>query len=137
VADALRAFGKSPSRGRCRGRESYRARIKASGTLLIGANFGLAPRCHSSEYPLQAVELKGKRARRRWRTDRGLRVGDSLARMQELYPNAREEDFGPMFKGFWTLIDFEFIGRRSPRLSTIVRGGKVVEIAVFVGNAGD
>jgi hypothetical protein len=57
--------------------------------------------------------------------------------MQELYPNAREEDFGPAFPGFWTLIDFRFVGRRSPRLSATVRDDKVVKIAVFVGNAGD
>lgn len=64
---------------------------------------------------------------KRWTTDRGLRVGDSLERLRSLYPKARHVG-GPKSASRWVLahwreqeLDFEL-------LDAEVRGGRVTAI---------
>jgi hypothetical protein len=64
-----------------------------------------------------------------WRTQRGLEVGASLARLRELYPRARPR------QGRWWLIAGRAAGSRqpAPRLRAEVRTGRVRALWVDVG----
>ena len=57
----------------------------------------------------------------RWRTKKGLRVGDTASRLRSLYPHAKFSDVPP---NTWTLT-------REGRLTAEARGGAVVALHVF------
>lgn len=61
---------------------------------------------------------------KKWKTDKGLHVGDPLRRLRQLYPRAK-----PYILGRWTLISRPFAGARLPTLLAAVKKGR---IAAFV-----
>jgi hypothetical protein len=70
---------------------------------------------------------------RRWQTERGLRVGDSVARLRDLYPNARFSENAPPKPPSWGLVwegEDEIAGYS---LSANVWDGRVVAIVVAPG----
>lgn len=62
---------------------------------------------------------------RRWRTSKGLRVGDPAAKLRRLYPKAAHQG-----KGDWWLILRPFAGIELPGLSARVRNGRVVSFTL-------
>lgn len=67
---------------------------------------------------------------KRWTTARGLRAGDSLARLKARYPNARREN------GRWTLTTRFAYGSHNPIISARVVRGRVQSIVAYVAAGG-
>jgi hypothetical protein len=102
--DAVKVFGMPSSRGTDYPGESNLCRVRWQ---RLGLEMGYA---HSSPNP---CALKKVRAAawygatiysRRWRTERGLRVGDSVARLRRLYPKARFSENAPPQPPSWGLV---------------------------------
>lgn len=74
---------------------------------------------------------------RAWRTPRGLRVGDSRARMLRLYPGARYR--GGAYPGWWLHSAQLPYGGPGPSqiVWALVTRGRVSSIRVWLGGAGD
>jgi hypothetical protein len=62
---------------------------------------------------------------RRWRTSDGLRIGDPLRRLRQLYPKARLDA-----PGTWRLTTRPFAGLPYPGVAAQVRNGRVVSFTV-------
>lgn len=63
---------------------------------------------------------------RRWRTSKGLRVGDPAAKLRRLYPKASHQG-----KGEWWLILRPFAGIELPGLAARVQKGRVVSLTLY------
>jgi hypothetical protein len=128
---ARRAFGQpsglSGDRSTCTGRWG---RIELVGLF---TTFGgpYATRC-DGRLALQVVRVFSPR----WRTDRGLRVGQSLARARRLYPRGRMTDwYGARAYG---LRFRNLFGNRTVTLVAVIgRGTSVRSLQIFTGAAGD
>jgi hypothetical protein len=70
---------------------------------------------------------------RRWQTERGLRVGDSVARLRDLYPNARFSENSPPHPPSWGLVWEGTDETAGYSLSANVWDGRVVAIVVSPG----
>jgi hypothetical protein len=64
---------------------------------------------------------------RRWRTLRGLRVGDTAATLKSKYPNATFHDDPPRPPEYW-LATYDFDGNDVPWLIAVIQGGTVTAI---------
>ena len=95
---------------------------------LNGANYDNPAKCDAVEYGLQSVDLEGTAAREAWRTDKGLRIGDSQARMLELYAQAHRGTAA----GFWDLVA-DPAEPSITLLSAYVKAGQITDLFVFVG----
>ena len=69
---------------------------------------------------------------RRWSTGRGLRAGDRLARLRQLYPRAERHG-----SSWWLVIRFSQVTGRYPGLQATVAGGVVRSFRVNYGAGGD
>lgn len=71
---------------------------------------------------------------RHWRTDRGLQVGDTVARLQQLYPRAL-----PHNASFWIVTHKSVIGTSSivPVFSSSIHDGRVSAFRFQIGAQGD
>jgi hypothetical protein len=100
----------------------------AIGLMARGANFGRGDPCEFVQY----VTITGLRSHR-WRTVRGLRVGNSLGRLRALYPRTTHHGLN------WTLTRARspFTRRASAVIWAIIRGGRVVALRAWVGGAGE
>ena len=132
ISEALSRFGLSSTGadlgGGCPEDWSYEVALPRLGITLNGANHDNPAKCEPTEYELLSVDLRGQAATTSWKTDRGLRVGDSQAEMLDLYPDAHREQPA----GFWELIaDSKLQG--ITRLSAYVKGGRITDMFVFVG----
>jgi hypothetical protein len=82
----------------------------------------------------QSAELSARSAR--FRTVRGLRVGDRSSSIRARHPNA---EFRP--PGFWALVLARFPfgagDEPAPVLSALVRGGRVFALTGYIGGAGE
>jgi len=148
-ADAIAVFGK-PSSCRVRGNPSIalarwrsigvRLRLATLGGMPPGKNGCTAPRLIHIE---SAIASDG-----RWHTTAGLRIGDSVADLKSLYPNAR---FQRQPRGSWPAPAYWIVQVRErcvigicptpyvtvPRLSARVAAGRVVEFFFPVGAQGE
>jgi hypothetical protein len=82
---------------------------------------------HSYDNPcaLSGCHLETAITGRQWKTDRGLRVGDSLPRLRKLYPRAK------VFLGKrWTLITRSFGGTRVPTLLATLDANRITTFTV-------
>lgn len=70
---------------------------------------------------------------RRWRTERGLRVGDSVTRLKQLYPEARFRENAPPNPPDWGLVWEGKDETAGYALSADVWDGRVVAIVVAPG----
>lgn len=64
---------------------------------------------------------------KRWETDTGLRVGDPVARIQELYPDAGS----PNSDGIVELFTRDFSGLPLPSLTATVAKGRVTALTLY------
>jgi hypothetical protein len=134
--NAIRAYGKPDQRDANGCRNIWQRR----GLRLITADFSGGPPCRPST-PVQMIKLTS----RRWRTERGLRVGDSLDRVRELYPEQRRfsDLYGPakIYRYRWALVLERSVVGGPPnlidRLSAKIRKHKVVSLTVSPYGAGD
>jgi molybdopterin converting factor small subunit len=117
-----------------------RLRLATLGGLPPGKNGCNAPRLIHIDY----AYITGTR----WRTTRGLRVGDTVEDLHALYPNAifqRRRIGNWPAPAYWILHVRErcFIGicesryQTVPRLTTEIRGGRVVAFFFPVGAQGE
>lgn len=85
---------------------------------------------------------------RRWRTSRGLRIGDTQERLSELYPYANrvrgtDVDWAgadpARWRGWWLVVRVTHVGEFHPYAAMLarIRGGRVSEFVVHVGAEGD
>ena len=136
IAGAARAFGR-PSSRRLEAREvcvvSWNALgLRASFVNLGGARSGRTT-CSSGVGKLQTATIRG----RSFRTQRGLKVGDSTARLRELHPGARLRA-----NSWWLATAPAQVGDVEPgeRMAIVranVRAGKVASFVVWIGAAGE
>jgi hypothetical protein len=93
-------------------------------------SFGIASDCNDGM--AQAAVVQGHRGRISWRTQRGLRVGDSFRRLTRLYPNARRKPGARVI-----------VYQKQPPIgdgsivTAVVRGGKVASFKLWLGGAGE
>jgi hypothetical protein len=126
---AIRAYGQ-PTR-RSGGGEICRVRWADLGVRITFQNFGGQDSCRPSGGRAQKAVVDGDT---RWRTAKGLRIGNTVARLERLYPNARPTSRGfRLVEGilpFGTPVRYAVLGAR-------VAGGRVRAFTLFVGAAGD
>jgi hypothetical protein len=134
--NAIKAYGrpdgKSPS--------GCPNKWKKLGVRMITADFGGGPPCAQTT-PIQQLVITGSR----WTTERGLRNGDSLDRVRELYPELKRfsDLYGnsPAYRYDWALVlePSQVAGPPNliDRLSAKIRGRKVVSLTVSPYGAGD
>jgi hypothetical protein len=94
------------------------------------ANFGGLNPCSAAGGRAQRAVLTGPR----WRTLRGLRVGDPLARLRATYPDAVLRN-----RVWWLARAYSPIGAGGeyPVLAAVVRSGEVRALRLAIGAAGD
>jgi hypothetical protein len=140
LARARRAFGR-PTRCTSRAPGLAAASWRAAGLRAVFYTLDIPPAGPACRAPGRifagSVTLTGPS----WRTQSGLRVGDRLARVEELYPQAdsvRRLYPGVRFPpGRWQLEARTFAGDRSPLLMAVMRSGKVVAFEVALGRGGE
>jgi hypothetical protein len=134
-ANAIRAFGPPDRRDRS-GCMNKWSRLKIR---IVTADFGGGDAC-GPQGGIQHVEILSGQ----WSTERGLRVGDSLDRARELYPELERytDAYGdaPAWRDEWGLV-FEpsSVGGsgKIDRLSATIRKRRVVLLRVSPFGAGD
>jgi len=93
-------------------------------------SFGGASSCADSL--AQSAVVKGPNGRSSWRTQRGLRVGDSLRKLRRLYPDARRKPSARVI-----------VYQEDPMLgdgvivTAVIRHRKVASFRLWLGGAGD
>jgi hypothetical protein len=109
---------------------SCRVSWHGQGLKIAFANFGGGSACNPDIGRSQFARAYGKR----WRTARGLRVGDGARRLRDRYPRATRHG-----KLWWLLTAVSLIGetRRYPVVAATVRGARVRSFSVSIGAAGD
>lgn len=130
LAAAIRAYG--PTTTRRGGGEVCRVRWAGLGVNIRFQSFaGTGSSCQPRIGRAQKAVVKGERP---WRTTEGLRLGDRVARITQLYPNAKRTRRG--FRLVEGLLPF---GRpvRYSVLGARVSDGRVSAFTMFIGAAGD
>lgn len=132
LAAALRRFG-TPTR---LGGDSVTCRGRWGGIALAVwfANFGFkAGACNHLVLVAQAARIEGRFAKR-WRTTRGLRVGDSVRRVRRLYPRSQRHG-----GSYWLVWYYNVLGEPgyAPRLEALTRHGRVFAFRLWIGSAGE
>jgi hypothetical protein len=134
--NAIKAYGspdgKSPS--------GCPNKWKHLGVRIVTADFGGGPACAATT-PVQRIVITG----RQWTTERGLKIGDSLDRVRELYPELERfaELYGnqQLWRYSWALVLEESQVGGPPnvidRLAAEIRGRKVRSFTVSPYGAGD
>ena len=134
--NAIRAYGRPDKRD-----ENGCGNIwRRLGLRLVTADFSGGPPC-TPRTRIQWIEITS----RKWVTERGLRVGDSLDRVRELYPKVRRfTDLygkGRPYRYRWALVlEPSPVGgppNLIDRLSAEIRKRKVVSLRVAPYGAGD
>jgi hypothetical protein len=126
---AIRAYGEpTASSG---GGEICRVRWEELGVRIVFQNFGGVDSCEPSGGRAQKAVVEGDN---RWRTLKGLRLGNTVARLQQLYPNARRTPRGfRLAEGilpFGAPVRYAVLGAR-------IANGRVRAFTLFIGAAGD
>jgi hypothetical protein len=126
---AVSVFGKPSSRGALRDSNFCTVRWRRLGLDMdfVGS---LAP-CTPAH--LRAEGWYGATFHsRRWIVHRGLRVGDSVARMRRLYPKAKFSD-APPEDPRWDLVRVPYESGTLPLISATSWEGKVTSISIYSG----
>src|SRR4051794_22730665 len=113
---------------------------KRLGVRIVTADFGGGPPCAATT-PVQQIVITGAQ----WTTERGLKVGDSLDRVRELYPELKRFNdlYGKdkLWRYQWALVLEESEVGGPPnlidRLSAVIRGRTVRSFTVSPYGAGD
>jgi hypothetical protein len=125
---AIRAYG--PTTSRRGGGEICRVRWANIGVRITFQNFGGADSCEPSGGRAQKAVVDDDR----WRTGKGLRIGNRIARLRRLYPDAKRTSRG--FRLVEGILPFGE-PRRYAVLGARVSGGRVSAFTMFIGAAGD
>lgn len=129
LAAAIRAYGRPTSKS---GRgEICRVRWARLGVRIRFQNFGGVDSCEPRNGRAQKAVVKGDRP---WRTEKGLRLGDSVNKLDRLHPRARRTS-----RGFRLVEGVLPFGRpqRYAVLGARVAGGRATAFTLFIGAAGD
>lgn len=126
---AIRAYGQPTSA--TGGGEICRVRWRALGVRIRFQNFGGRDSCKPRGGRAQKAFLIGDR---RWRTPRGLHLGDRLRKLTRLYPRARRTPFG--YRIVAGVLPF---GEPHPYavLGARITDRRVRAFTLFIGAAGD
>jgi len=126
---ALDAYGVPSSRRRV-SRVSCKVGWNGPGVKVVFANLGGGGPCGADRGRAQTARAFGAR----WRTAKGLRIGQSLRRLRSLYPDATRHG-----DTWWLVTGFSQIGvpHRYPVLSATVPGGTVGSFGLQILAAGD
>jgi hypothetical protein len=126
---AIDAYGQ-PSFQRRLSTESCKVGWHGQGVKVLFANFGGGGACKADLGRSQTARAFGDR----WRTAKGLRVGQRLARLRSLYPSATRHG-----RAWWLVTAVSRIGEthRYPVLSATLQGARVRSFSVQIGAAGD
>lgn len=126
---AIRAYGE-PS-GRNGGGEICRVRWADLGLKITFQNFGGVDSCEPSGGRAQKAVVAGDS---QWRTAKGLRIGNGVARLRRLYPRAQRTP-----RGFRLVAGILPFGSPLPYavLGARVADGRVRAFTLFIGAAGD
>lgn len=126
---AIRAYGE-PSR-RSGGGDICRVRWAALGIRIQFQNFGGVDSCRPRGGRAQKAVVTGDRP---WRTPQGLRLGDRVARLRRLHPDAKRTA-----RGFRLVEGVLPFGSPQPYavLGARVASGRVTAFTLFIGAAGD
>jgi hypothetical protein len=110
-------------------------RWRAIGLFVEFYNLGGDDSCRPASGRFRRATMTG----RRWRTAKGLRIGDSVARLRRLYPRAtfRAERF--YGRAWWLVTRTSPFGLRDdyPGLRATVRNGRVQAFVVEYAAGGD
>ncbi|HEX6153641.1 MAG TPA: hypothetical protein VFZ19_08990 [Solirubrobacterales bacterium] len=121
VGAAVKAFGRSSSRQPRYGGSGCEVRWRKIGVKMTfayyGGGGGRTAACGANRGIAKSALLQGSSAEQ-WETSRGLRIGDSLEKLERLYPNAVEWE-----GDYWLAIGFSPVGEDSsyPVLAALVR----------------
>ena len=129
LSAAIRAYGQPTSRSG--GGELCRVRWADIGVRSRFQNFGAVDSCQARHGLAQKAVVNGDRP---WRTAKGLRLGDTIARLTRLYPRARRTSRG--FRLVEGILPFGMIHRHSV-LGARVGDRRVTAFTLFIGAAGD
>jgi hypothetical protein len=126
---AIRAYGEPTSRRG--GGEICRVRWAELSVAIAFQNFGGVDSCRPRNGRAQKAVIKRDT---RWRTDKGLRLGNTVERLRRLYPDARRTSRG--FRLVEAILPF---GSPQPYavLGARVADGEVTAFTLFIGAAGD
>jgi hypothetical protein len=130
LGEAQQALGQA-TRVKRLSASACRAYWRRLGLTVAFANFGGGTACGRFG-AAQVAEIAGPRARAAWRTRRGLRTGDTTARLRRFYPYAhRHGRVYDLVRGsFVGAIPTVFVAARS-------RSGRVTSLRLFIGGAGE
>jgi hypothetical protein len=130
LSRAKAAFGR-PTKVRTVSKTYCRAWWRRLGLTVGFSNFGGGPPCAYGS--AQTAKIRGAGARAGWRSGRGLRVGDSTARLRRLYPHAFHRG-----RAYALARGHSPYGPRSVTwFGAQTRNGKVTSFYLFLGRAGD
>ena len=100
------------------------------GLRILFSSFGGATSC--SDAKAQRAIVKGPVGRRVWRTQRGLRVGDSLARLGRLYPDARRKPGARV-----VVYQRDPVIGDGSIITALIRNRRVASLQLWLGGAGE
>jgi hypothetical protein len=103
---------------------------KRLGLRIQFESFGIAHGCNEGK--AQSAVVKGHRGRVSWRTQAGLRVGDSFAKLKRLYPDARRKPGARVI----VYQDEPVIGDGSI-ITAVIRHQRVASLRLWLGGAGE
>ena len=134
--NAIKAYGKPDGKNP----QGCPNKWKKLGVRIVTADFGGGPPCTATT-PVQQIVVTGKQ----WTTERGLKIGDSLDRVRELYPELKRFNdlYGKnkFWQYSWALVLEESQVGGPPnvidRLSAEIRDRKVRSFTVSPYGAGD
>ena len=132
---AIRALGEPTGKSSVYGGEACNVRWSDIGLLIKFSNFGGGDACLPGDGYAQVLVIKGKSARR-WQTNRGLTLGNTVARLRQLHPSATLHP-----DGWWLATKYVPYGEGCPcpdaALRAKVAHGRVSSFRAWIGGAGD
>ena len=142
LAAAIRAFGSPSSCETVKGLPGFASvEWRQLGLLGVFGSYGI-PGGRACQLRRAVVLDNARASGQAWRTGKGLRVGDSVAKLHRLYPNASLRGYRrdiPPIRGWWLVVRTGFVPERFqfPALLATARGGRVTGLVVTVGAEGD
>jgi hypothetical protein len=103
------------------------------GLRVVFTSFSTDPYCKAVR--AQTGTISGAAGRRHWQTARGLRVGDSLGKLKQLYPKAVKGHGG--WAIVYSLHSVIAEGSRLDIVTAQVKGNRVSAFKLWIGGAGD